>query len=601
MVKKLIMPFALALACVLLNAGCDEGTSEMDSQLLLGKGSINDSFLSPSQPAKSICPDVQPYNNSVAASWVQQDSAQCGPTSFYMIFKYYEDHLSANSYYDDTTELIGLNSEGYNKDLRINVTYLSQKSSISIWLGIDDGSVLVRSDFYDKISVLKNGSDLSQPHYTMSDRTYVTDQLALSDVSEKSGRLDYIIDNYLSKGYPVIIHLERVWYKSGHFVILAGYEEKYDEYGNVDTDNSEIIYMDPNLDKYEYENMTINWTDQDEGIGVPANPLLRVTRKNFLEERWYRSEAYLYVWNDVRAWWDGIFYGFIPAGTPQVVIPAAPSGLSATAASSAQINLSWIDNSSNETGFRIERSSDGGSTYSLIDTTAAGATSYTNANLSAGTTYHYRICAYNSAGNSAYSNVASATTQAASSVATATYTFSGITPTDEYNNAYENDVDQFPFGGDPANRNDHTEGTSARYTAISASDNSRWSTDDPGSYDEMMFWVEMLIEEDAASITQIDFKFEGYPSETGTVEIWVLKAGTNWKTDSYWATDSNWVKLGSKSISSGSDGTLTCSLTENFANYIQSDNTIIWIVGAPEGHSDSLYIDYVEMAVEYME
>lgn len=40
--------------------------------------------------------------------------------------------------------------------------------------------------------------------------------------------------------------------------------------------------------------------------------------------------------------------------------PSAPSGLSANAVSSSQINLSWTDNSNNETGFRIERKSGGG-------------------------------------------------------------------------------------------------------------------------------------------------------------------------------------------------------------------------------------------------
>ena len=39
--------------------------------------------------------------------------------------------------------------------------------------------------------------------------------------------------------------------------------------------------------------------------------------------------------------------------------PAAPTGLSATAVSSSQINLAWTDNASNESGFRIERSADG--------------------------------------------------------------------------------------------------------------------------------------------------------------------------------------------------------------------------------------------------
>lgn len=87
----------------------------------------------------------------------------------------------------------------------------------------------------------------------------------------------------------------------------------------------------------------------------------------------------------------------------------APSALSATAVSSSQINLSWNDNSGNESGFRIERSTGGG--FSTIATVAANTTSYQNSGLTASTTYAYRIIAYNGSGDSSPSNQNSATTQ----------------------------------------------------------------------------------------------------------------------------------------------------------------------------------------------
>jgi fibronectin type 3 domain-containing protein len=101
------------------------------------------------------------------------------------------------------------------------------------------------------------------------------------------------------------------------------------------------------------------------------------------------------------------------SATPQVSAPAAPTNLSATAVSSTQINLTWSDNSSNETGFVVERATDSGFTAGL--TTAnlgANATSYSATGLSAGTTYWFRVRATNAAGASANSNVASATTSA---------------------------------------------------------------------------------------------------------------------------------------------------------------------------------------------
>ncbi len=90
--------------------------------------------------------------------------------------------------------------------------------------------------------------------------------------------------------------------------------------------------------------------------------------------------------------------------------PAAPTGLSATAVSSSQIDLSWTDNSTDETGFKIERKTGAGGTYGQIDTVGAGITTYQNTGLSASTEYYYRVRAYNADGDSDYSNEANATT-----------------------------------------------------------------------------------------------------------------------------------------------------------------------------------------------
>jgi hypothetical protein len=90
--------------------------------------------------------------------------------------------------------------------------------------------------------------------------------------------------------------------------------------------------------------------------------------------------------------------------------PAAPSALSASPGSSTQINLSWTDNSSNETGFKIERSGDGGANFAQIFLAGANATSYNNTGLTANTAYLYRVRATNGSGDSNFSNNAGATT-----------------------------------------------------------------------------------------------------------------------------------------------------------------------------------------------
>lgn len=93
----------------------------------------------------------------------------------------------------------------------------------------------------------------------------------------------------------------------------------------------------------------------------------------------------------------------------------APSALNAAAESSSGINLTWGDNSNNEAGFRIERKTGDGGTYSEITAVSANVTGYNDTGLNPSTLYYYRIKAYNPAGSSSYSNEAGATTNGESS------------------------------------------------------------------------------------------------------------------------------------------------------------------------------------------
>ncbi len=102
----------------------------------------------------------------------------------------------------------------------------------------------------------------------------------------------------------------------------------------------------------------------------------------------------------------------IPLSNP-VEPPAAPSGLSTTSVSHSQIDLSWEDNSGNETSFRIERKTEADSFWSEIGNVAAESTAYSDAGLLELTTYYYRVRAYNSGGYSDFSEEASATTNEA--------------------------------------------------------------------------------------------------------------------------------------------------------------------------------------------
>ena len=98
--------------------------------------------------------------------------------------------------------------------------------------------------------------------------------------------------------------------------------------------------------------------------------------------------------------------------------PNAPTNLAATPVSSTQINLTWSDNSSNETSFEIERKTGAGGAYAVIATrpgdASTGADNYSNTGLSPNTAYFYRVRAVLNTVTpilySNYSNEISATT-----------------------------------------------------------------------------------------------------------------------------------------------------------------------------------------------
>ncbi|MFA5794136.1 MAG: fibronectin type III domain-containing protein [Candidatus Brocadiia bacterium] len=89
----------------------------------------------------------------------------------------------------------------------------------------------------------------------------------------------------------------------------------------------------------------------------------------------------------------------------------APVELNTTSVSVSQIDLSWVDNSGSETGFKIERKTAITGTYAVVTSTVgANVTTYLDTNLVDGTVYYYRVCAYNLTVDSTYSNETSGTT-----------------------------------------------------------------------------------------------------------------------------------------------------------------------------------------------
>ena len=119
---------------------------------------------------------------------------------------------------------------------------------------------------------------------------------------------------------------------------------------------------------------------------------------------------YFYVVTAINASGEGpasIEASATPTAPP--VAPAAPGSLTAKVVGKSRINLSWTDNSANETGFKIERKL-GTAAWTQIAVTASNITTYASTGLTANKTYSYRVRAANAAGDSAYSNTVTATT-----------------------------------------------------------------------------------------------------------------------------------------------------------------------------------------------
>jgi hypothetical protein len=113
------------------------------------------------------------------------------------------------------------------------------------------------------------------------------------------------------------------------------------------------------------------------------------------------------------AWVGGAPFDITPPAPP-----ADPTALTATETSSSAIHLAWTDNATDETSYRVERSTTGsGGPFSPLATLAADATSHDDTGLSPSTEYCYRVRAMKGGLASASAGPACATTEEGSGIA----------------------------------------------------------------------------------------------------------------------------------------------------------------------------------------
>ena len=153
------------------------------------------------------------------------------------------------------------------------------------------------------------------------------------------------------------------------------------------------------------------WTD----IGSVFSPLdqLNTHGVRSLDDTSFRwnntSYAYRVVAKNTLGYGGQYMSMTVQSVSPQVAVINPPTNLSAFLRAGPVIGLNWMDNALNETGFVVQRSTDG-VTFGQIGTAPArnntGFVSFVDPAITLGTTYFYRVATVNALGTSAYSNVA---------------------------------------------------------------------------------------------------------------------------------------------------------------------------------------------------
>jgi hypothetical protein len=143
------------------------------------------------------------------------------------------------------------------------------------------------------------------------------------------------------------------------------------------------------------------WTQRDRYIPPEKASLITDYSQLYIV---FKAQGYSTVGENV-----GVSWVQLQVPPAKETIATAPSGLSATVISDKQIDLSWTDNSNNDDGFFIERKLTSGGTWErLYPVTDPNATSY-SARVAPSTDYSFRVCAYNTGGDSSYTGTATGT------------------------------------------------------------------------------------------------------------------------------------------------------------------------------------------------
>lgn len=162
-----------------------------------------------------------------------------------------------------------------------------------------------------------------------------------------------------------------------------------------------LSWSDPttNEDGFQLERCTgaCDFSSMDTGFPVNLGPNPTATA-SYADLSTCSGATYQYRVKSLKPWITGWPNGYSNTITVEVALPTAPSGLAASRISETQINMSWTDNTSDETGYRVERCSQttcGDSDFVQVGADLpANTASFPDTGLTPNTTYTYRVKAF---------------------------------------------------------------------------------------------------------------------------------------------------------------------------------------------------------------
>ncbi len=190
-------------------------------------------------------------------------------------------------------------------------------------------------------------------------------------------------------GVPPVAELKQAIFDHGPVAAAVCVNDAFRRYGSG-------VFTGPGCDDVNHGIVLVGWDDTRGAGGA-----------------WRLRNSWGSAWGEGGYMW--IAYGVSRAGYGANYVsypsrPKAPGNLLAARLSLSSIQLRWSDNSNNENGFIVERSTDGATGWTDVATLEANVTAHTDGGLPPDTAHYYRVLAYNAYGESAYSNVAQATT-----------------------------------------------------------------------------------------------------------------------------------------------------------------------------------------------